>query len=174
MCVCGQEPGAALDRPLPESLLGLQSAQWHRQTSSLLLVKALLISGLRAAACPGLGGGGGGSSRDLLPADADAPKSQKTAADAKLGSRKGRARAAGVQSGAESQKARVGVAGRSHSAAALAVGGGADSLRHLCANGHLRLLCWALLHSREEIRFLAAEVCCFVLSRGTFALLVDS
>lgn len=164
-----QAPSLSSTRPLSDSLSGLGSALWHRQTCSLILLRAALVSGFYAH--PGSAAAKRSkSSMDMKPNTSGAApnpsthQSKRTPTDGKSGVLKtktrGGAKNVAVKTTPDKKDKAV---SRSHSVAAI-LGPSSnlcDSptiLRELCANGHMRLLFWSLMHRREEIRFLGGEV----------------
>lgn len=151
---------------------------WHQQACSLLILKAYLVNGFHMAPRCAPVHMRSSSSKDLKSATQLDQSRLKSHGGERSGKGVNGARSAvKADSGASAtnrsvvrvedtnpRKKGTGVA-RSYSVAAMAGAAqhstdGHSILSQLCANGHLRLLCWALVHCREEIRFLGAEVYC--------------
>ena len=172
-----------IHRPLSETLSGLQSPHWHKQICTLLCVRAVLISGVINTNDLNTSNKLKNSREGLTSAPQD-PKhkvGQESGGrkDTKKEEGKGRERSRKTQlvrgisrnSHKGGEPALISPAGsspssrrtlsRSQSVSAVAARTSSNSqmlLKQLCSDGQIRLICWTLLHKREEIRFLGAEV----------------
>lgn len=142
------------------------SSLWHRQLYSLLCLRAALENGFHQPVR-------GSSSKDVKIAQQDTPVQSKTdgksrGAEVKEVIKKGKQRPSKVTStaaaanGVDPEKSKT--AERSHAVASMVSSSNNSTdcvyiLKQLCATGHVRIICWGLMHAREEIRFLASEVC---------------